>query len=317
MKTRRRSRALWLPFLVLVGAGLYFGCGRMSPEQKIDAFLNGNAARQEAMARVLADDLDEGVLGQLVVRCQGIEGCGPRLDLIVTELWRPDVKRTGDAALLRIRCTAAIPTVAARTRLGTVIADDAVDPLERQTALTLLQDEPLADLIEAYKASLNTGLSTAIAARGAVALEPLADGLGSSTWVIDPLARMGSTSVGLLTQKLRAADTDVRFAAADALVLMNKYQPDALVELTSALDSRDLGVITRQYAFYIRLGRRGSEGVLMQALSRYFSVEMCVDYLNCGNSDLEQGAQRVARQHGYDVTTSFGSHGGPHWGEGR
>jgi len=293
----------------------------MSPEQKIEAFVTGDDARQKAIARVLANDLDPSVIQQLVARCQAVPGCTTKLDSVVTELSRSDVKRVGDDALRQIRCTAAIPTMSATTRLGSVIEDSA-EPLERQTALTLLQDRSLADVVEAYKASVNRGmpnkgLSTAIAARGQVALEQLTGELGSSGWVTDPLARMGRTSVGVLTRKLRAPDSDVRFAAADALVLMGKYQPDALAELTSALDSRDLGVIAGQYAFYIRLGRIGSEGVLLQALSRYFRVDMCVDYLNCGNSALEEGARRVARQRGYDVTSSFGSHGGPRWGEAR
>jgi hypothetical protein len=319
---RRRFRArAWLLFLAISVAAYYFAFGRMSAEQKIDAFLSGDDARQAAMARILANDLDASALQQLVGRCHVVAACGPKLDLIVTELWRSEVKRVGNDALRRIRCTAAIPTASATARLGSVI-EESVEPLERQTALTLLQDRSLSDVIDAYKVSVerhtpNKGLSAAIAARGPVALQQLAGDLGSNAWVTDPLARMGRASVGVLTQKLRARESGVRFAAADALVLMGEYQPDALVELTSALDSRDLRVIARQYAFYIRLGRIGSEGVLLQALSRYFSVDMCVDYLNCGNSDLGEGARRIARERGYDVTSGFGSHGGPHWGEAR
>ena len=43
---------------------------------------------------------------------------------------------------------------------------------------------------------------------------------------------------------------------------------------------------------------------------------MAEDYLNCGSSTLEEGAQAWAKKHGYNVITMPGGHSGPIWGEG-
>jgi hypothetical protein len=305
--------------LTLLVVVLVAVAGCMSREGKIEAFLSGDDARQQGMARVLADDLDSSALEELVSRCRPSPACFGKLEMILGELWRADVTRSGDNALRRIRCTDAIPSLAATERLAEV-AVSAGEALERQTALTLLAKRPLQHLMQVYKDSVarsmpNAAVSSAIASKGNEAMDQLMPGLGSNSWVADPLARMGRTSVTALTRTLNANDSAVRFAAADALVLMGKYEPEALSELNAALISRDLALIAGRYAFYIRLGRVGSESVLLQALSRYFTVHMCVDYLNCGNSQLAEGARLIARQKGYQVTTGFGSHGGPRWRE--
>lgn len=319
---RRPKTGSRLPvfFLLAISSGACWltGC-RMSPEQKIVAFVSGDDALRREMSRALVEDLDPVEIQALVARCQPAPSCARSLDVILTDLWRPEQKYEGDRALQRVRCTAAIQTMAATQRLGRVLAESG-EALERQVALTALTVRPLDELTSAYKATVadgkaNYGLSTAIAARGGEALSQLTAELGISSWVEDPLARMGKASAGTLTQKLRAKDSAVRFAAADALVLMNTYEPGAVVSLSAALDSRDLTTIARQYAFYIRLGRSGSERVLLQALSRHFSESMCVDYLNCGNDELAEGARRIARQRGYEVSSMFGSHGGPRWGQ--
>jgi hypothetical protein len=50
-------------------------------------------------------------------------------------------------------------------------------------------------------------------------------------------------------------------------------------ELTATLDEEDLKPIAANYAYYIRLGRAGSEDVLARALNKYGDKEMAVDYL--------------------------------------
>ena len=87
-------------------------------------------------------------------------------------------------------------------------------------------------------------------------------------------------------------------------------------ELTAALDEEDLKPVAANYAYYIRLGRAGSEDVLIRALNKHGDKDMAVDYLNCGNDTLEQAAQDWAANHGYEVYTTPGVAGGPQWGEG-
>lgn len=40
---------------------------------------------------------------------------------------------------------------------------------------------------------------------------------------------------------------------------------------------------------------------------------MGVDYLNCGNKTLEDGATKIAKDNGYIVNPGFGNHSAPIW----
>ncbi len=95
-----------------------------------------------------------------------------------------------------------------------------------------------------------------------------------------------------------------------------QYDPNAVDILTSAIDNGGIKIIAKNYPFYIRLGQPGTETLLLKALDSQFNQEICVDYLNCGNTELESSASDIAAKHGYLVTPSFGSHGGPKWGSG-
>jgi len=133
---------------------------------------------------------------------------------------------------------------------------------------------------------------------------------------LDLLARFGQPVVDIMIEKMKDKKQSVRFAAGDVLVQMLKYDPNAVDKLTTAIDEGGIKIIAKNYPFYIRLGQSGTEKLLLKALDIYFSKEMCVDYLNCGNTELETGATDIAAKHGYWVMPSFGSHGGPKWGSG-
>jgi hypothetical protein len=64
------------------------------------------------------------------------------------------------------------------------------------------------------------------------------------------------------------------------------------------------------------MGKTGTEPKLVNALNKYGNVTMAEDYLNCGNTTLEEGAQAWAKKRGYSIISTPGSHGGPIWGEG-
>jgi hypothetical protein len=151
---------------------------------------------------------------------------------------------------------------------------------------------------------------------GEPAVKSLVGHIGSDEWACDVLASIGADAVPALTTALGSSDKDVRFAAADILVQIQSTAPDSVSNLTADLDKENLKPIAANYAYYIRLGRAGSEGVLVKALNKYGDEAMAVDYLNCGNDTLDAAARKWANNHGYAVFTTPGTTGGPQWGEG-
>lgn len=144
----------------------------------------------------------------------------------------------------------------------------------------------------------------------------LVNRIETDTIAVDLLARFGQPVVNTMLEKMKDENQSVRFAAGDVLVQMQKYDPEAINILTSAIDEGGTKIIAKNYPFYIRLGQYRTEKLLLKALDIYFNQEMCVDYLNCGNTELESGASDIAAKHGYWVMPSIGSHGGPKWGSG-
>jgi hypothetical protein len=151
---------------------------------------------------------------------------------------------------------------------------------------------------------------------GRTAVRYLTAQLGEDDKAIELLARIGKPAVKDLLYKMKHKDQEVRFAAADALVKMVKHHPDEVEMLTNVFDTKKLSDIAKNYPFYIRMGQRGTETLLLNALNRYFSQNMCVDYLNCGNNEVEKGAKEIAERKGYNVFFTPGSHYGPKWGSG-
>jgi hypothetical protein len=130
----------------------------------------------------------------------------------------------------------------------------------------------------------------------------------------DLLARIGKAAVPYLEEQMGNSEQYVRFAAADALVKMITYHPEAVKSLTNALNNESLDIITNNYPFYIRLGLKGTEEILLKALDYNFSENMGVDYLNCGNPEIESRTKEIANNHGYNIIPGFGGHNGPRWG---
>lgn len=167
-----------------------------------------------------------------------------------------------------------------------------------------------------YKNNESSSLLDAIKSFDNAAILNLVNKIETDTIAIDLLARFGKPAVNAMIEKMKDKEQSVRFAAADVLVKMLKYDPDAVELLTSAIDNEGIKIIAKNYPFYIRLGQLESEKLLLKALDFDFNQEMCVDYLNCGNTELESGASYIAAKYGYSVTQNFGSHGGPKWGSG-
>jgi hypothetical protein len=167
-----------------------------------------------------------------------------------------------------------------------------------------------------YENTDSKGLLGAILSYGDTAISYLSSKIGVDSNAVDLLARFGNPVVNLMIEKMKNQEQSVRFAAGDVLVRMLKYYPEAVEILTSAIDNGGIQTIEKNYPFYIRLGQSGTEKLLLKALDRYFNEEMCVDYLNCGNSEIETGATTIAAEYGYEVNQINGYHGGPKWNSG-
>lgn len=147
----------------------------------------------------------------------------------------------------------------------------------------------------------------------------LSDHMNDNPEAVDLLAQIGQPVVNFMIEKMKDDDFLTRFTAGDVLVRMIEYDPAAVEELTSALSGSNegLSMIANSYPFYIRLGRDGSEELLLSALDHSFSEKMCLDMMNCGNRGLENGAVSIAENRGYIVESKIGSHDGPKWGSHR
>ncbi len=167
-----------------------------------------------------------------------------------------------------------------------------------------------------WKETKNDNLLNILNEFGACGNDFLLNLLGRDKDAIEVLARLGHKVVAQLKSQMNSEDRNIRFSAADALIRMKSYAPDAVADLSEALGENNLNFVADNYPFYIRLGAAGSEGILIKALKRAFTERMCLDYLNCGNYSIESDARDVANSRGYNVTSGIGTYDGPKWGSG-
>ena len=127
----------------------------------------------------------------------------------------------------------------------------------------------------------------------------------------------GISIVDALITKLNSRSSRNRFLAGELLVdMLSKYPKHRkLIGLVEDLDAKHYSEIADKHAFYIMLGREGSEDLLLTALDEFFTKKRLDDFLNCGNSYLSSGSEEIANEHGYEVRTITGVHIGPRWGE--
>lgn len=130
----------------------------------------------------------------------------------------------------------------------------------------------------------------------------------------DLVAHFGESVVDDLKIMMQNSSSETRYAAAEVLIKMIKLHPEAVISLTNALKDEDLSMIADNYPFYIRLGAKGSEDLLLMTLENNFNLTMGVDFLNCGNAYIEKGTIAIAKDNGYHVTSNVGINSGPIWG---
>ncbi len=172
-------------------------------------------------------------------------------------------------------------------------------------------------LVDASYQNINSaGLLESIKAFEDDVVVLLSERMEADSLAVELLARMGKVAVNVMVEKMKDPDRTIRFAAGGVLAKMTNYDPNAVDFLTSAFDNEGTKIVAENYPFYIRMGKAGSEELLLKALDKHFREDFCLDFLNCGNPIIESGAHKIATKRGYVVTRSKGYHSGPIWGSG-
>jgi HEAT repeat protein len=106
-------------------------------------------------------------------------------------------------------------------------------------------------------------------------------------------------------------DCFVRRVAARALAEVK--HPEAAEFLDDAMKKKNLEIVSAAYAYYIKKGEAGTEGVLIEALwEGCYERKMVFDFAYCGNEKLKQAADEIAKKRGYTIAADWS---GPQWGK--
>lgn len=130
------------------------------------------------------------------------------------------------------------------------------------------------------------------------------------------VARFGEPGISLLMARLGSENQHVRFAAAHAILTVRKQHAVAMQTMRTILAEKNLPALAEYHRFFIRLGLKGSEQTLIDALNMHGNQEMCLNFLNSGNAKLQEAGYAWARNHHYTVFSLFGEADQPKWGEG-
>lgn len=150
------------------------------------------------------------------------------------------------------------------------------------------------------------------------AVQPLVALLGQddiSPEAVLSLKEIGKPALPALTAALTTgrdgASDRAAFAAARALVGITDV--GTMVLLSGALERKDFAVIAGAIPFFVRQGRYGTEGVLIDALDRFGDKTTAEILLNCGNKQLETAASVWARQRNYGIVKRPASQSTARW----
>lgn len=218
-----------------------------------------------------------------------------------------NVRLKAEAALVKLEGPA-IDQLLVTMDKGTSVSPAAKRILEKITS-NLIKELNSSDVTAGVK-----NAKASLLRIGDLAVDPLIKAVGEDDfgkWMIawnaaDVLGNIGDTRA--IAPLILALNRDGMLinSAADAL---KKMSDDAYEPLLEAL-KKESG------AFYglIRMGRPGTEPVLIKALNAYGDKEMAEYYLNCGNDLLEKAASDWAHRNGYIITTRPVG-GGTYWGK--
>jgi len=132
--------------------------------------------------------------------------------------------------------------------------------------------------------------------------------------IVRQLVDIGTGTVEPLAEVMPGTSADSRYYAALAI---SRIGGDKAVQvLNDFLAEGDLAVIAGAHAYYIRLGREGTEELLISALKSHGNSSMAEAYLNSGNALLEDAATQWAQVHGYTIQQEYSSGSLSKWGAG-
>lgn len=128
-----------------------------------------------------------------------------------------------------------------------------------------------------------------------------------------------SLRVALLPLEGKSREEQLRIAdAVDKLAQLAKEDLDVVAPLLRALKRRDYGRITKLQQFYVRLGKPGSEPVLLEALYRAGPTQtgtgLALTYLKSGNRKLVRATRKWASREGFTISGSLIPAVGEKWG---
>jgi HEAT repeat protein len=107
---------------------------------------------------------------------------------------------------------------------------------------------------------------------------------------------------------------DYTYAREEAAKSLMKIGLPAIAPLINAPKENNLKLVADAYYFFVCRGESGSEAVLIQALYKYGTQKMDVDFANCGNIQLKEAAQKWAESHNIKIKVPLGAGNGPVWG---
>lgn len=128
----------------------------------------------------------------------------------------------------------------------------------------------------------------------------------------------GKDAVKPLLLALEEKDEKMKERAAWALSFARVKDQEWKDALNRAVAAEDLPVIVGAYSYLIRLGKDGSEGVLIKALEKSGSRMMASEFVHCGNEKLGTAGKAWLKKSGLGVSRAMGGISmGPNWGEER
>jgi len=117
-------------------------------------------------------------------------------------------------------------------------------------------------------------------------------------------------AVQTLINALNDEYPDVREEAVKALI---EIGIPAIEPLNHAIKGNNLRVVADAHYFFICIGEPDTETVLVEALQKYGTKRMAIDFIDCGNIQLEEAAYKWAESHGYKIKESIDVSKGPKW----
>jgi len=174
--------------------------------------------------------------------------------------------------------------------------------------------EPLVDVVRMSQGGDELeAAERAVASIGETALPRVRDLYrnGYSEKAINTLRFMGQPGVADLLEIFRTAPAKVRPRAVRGLLLAG--DPVGVATMRNEMRT-NIKLVAEAYKDLIELGDGSFVDLLIRALNTYGDSSMAVDFLNCGQLQLDDAARRWAKSHGYEIMSRFGGSGTPRWG---